>query len=147
MQNGKGENGMKKIVSLALSFVIVSFAFVGLTSCGKEDPSGAATYAVTTPETAATTEEVLYEIPVVYREHDILAGTYEVGGTVFPFKYSDGFFEVDPKEYQTHMATTSLSLSHSATKEPRRGDYSVCYAETVSMLEQIGFEHIYVSDS
>ena len=147
MQNGKGENGMKKIVSLALSFVIVSFAFVGLTSCGREDPSGAATYAVTTPETAATTEEVLYEIPVVYKGHDILTGTYEVGGTVFPFKYSDGFFEVDPKEYQTHMATTSLSLSHSATKEPRRGDYSVCYAETVSMLEQIGFEHIYVSDS
>ena len=147
MQNGKGENGMKKIVSLALSFVIVSSAFVGLLSCGKGDPSDAATYAATSPETSATTEEVLYEIPVVYKGHEILSGTYEVDGTVFPFKYSDGFFEVDPREYQTHMATTSTSLSHSATKEPRRGDYSVCYAETVSVLEQIGFGNIYVSDS
>ena len=147
MQNGKGENGMKKIVSLALSFVIVSSAFVGLLSCGKGDPSDAATYASTSPETSATAEEVLYEIPVVYKGHEILSGTYEVDGTVFPFKYSDGFFEVDPREYQTHMATTSTSLSHSATKEPRRGDYSVCYAETVSVLEQIGFGNIYVSDS
>ena len=147
MQNGKGENVMKKIVSLALSFVIVLSAFVGLLSCGKGDPSDAATYAATSPETAVTTEEVLYEIPVVYKGHEILSGTYEVDGTVFPFKYSDGFFEVDPREYQTHMATTSTSLSHSATKEPRRGDYSVCYAETVSVLEQIGFGNIYVSDS
>lgn len=147
MQNGKGENGMKKIVSLALSFVIVSSAFVGLLSCGKGDPSDALTYAATSPETSATAEEVLYEIPVVYKGHEILSGTYEVDGTVFPFKYSDGFFEVDPREYQTHMATTSTSLSHSATKEPRRGDYSVCYAETVSVLEQIGFGNIYVSDS
>lgn len=147
MQNGKGENGMKKIVSLALSFVIVSSAFVGLLSCGKGDPSDAATYAATSPETSATAEEVLYEIPVVYKGHEILSGTYEVDGTVFPFKYSDGFFEVDPREYQTHMATTSTSLSHSATKEPRRGDYSVCYAETVSVLEQIGFGNIYVSNS
>ena len=138
---------MKKIGRLALSLLIVSFIFVGLVSCGKGGASDATTYAETVSETMPGTEEILYEIPVVYNGHDILEGTYRIDGTTFPFKYSDGFFEVDPKEYQTHMATASMSLSHSATKGPAGDDYSVCYGETLSMFRQIGFDNVYVSPS
>ena len=138
---------MKKIGCLTLSLLILSVVFVGLVSCGKGGASDVTTYAETAAVTAAETEEILYEIPTVYNGHDILEGTYTIGGTTFSFKYSDGFFEVDPKEYQTHMATTSMSLSYSATKGPAGDDYTACYDQTLSMFRQIGFDNVYVSPS
>ena len=100
------------------------------------------------PETtSAETVAVEWIPPVAYNDHAIIDGTYVMDGLTIPFKYSDGFFEVDPHAYQTHMATTSLSLSHSGTKNAYRGDYSVCTEQLESIFEQIGFENVYVSAS
>lgn len=135
---------MKKIGCIGLSLILVSFAFVGLVSCKKDETSDATTFAETT---LPATGETLYEIPIEYNGHDILEGAYTMGGSELPLKYSDGFFEVDPHVYQTHMATASMSLSHSSGVEHSRGDYTVCSAETVSIFEQMGFDDVYVSDS
>ncbi len=143
-------NDLKRFVSIVLSITILFLLLPGLLACNRDDPTEETTATVSdTAFTTAviTTAEPEPEIPVVYNGHDIIDGTYSVDGGTYDFRYSDGFFEVDPKAYQTHMATMSMSLSHAASKMAFHGDYSVCPDEIKSILSQIGFENVYVSSS
>ena len=85
-----------------------------------------------------------------YNGHEIIDGKYHHEGNDFTFKYSDGFFEVDPNKYDAHLATMSASIAHASCTEIGKGnDYSIGAKKVVDILNQAGFEEkdIYVSDS
>ena len=85
-----------------------------------------------------------------YNGHEIKDGKYQHEGREFTFKYSDGFFEVDPVEYDAHLATMSTSMAHaSCTEIGGNGDYSNGPKKVIDILKQADFDEndIYVSDS
>jgi len=113
---------MKRVRSFTLVALLLLFLLLNLVSCGK-DPAAD------------------------YLGHEVSDGSYEIGGTTYPFYYSDGFFEVVPTVYSAHLSTSSFSLSHAAAKKPEGDDHARCADEITSVLGQIGFESIYVTDS
>lgn len=137
---------MKRFVSIVSTIAILFLLFPGLLSCKRENPTSETT-AIDSTTAVITTAEPEPEIPVEYRGHDIVDGTYSLDGMTYGFKYSDGFFEIEPGTYQTHMATMSMSMSHAASKMSEHGDYSVCPDVIKSILSQIGFGNVYVSSS
>lgn len=128
----------------AIVCLLVLFSFLILPGCKTKD--GAVASSANTP-TAVQAEETPFVPPVAYHGKEIIDGSFSAEGAIYSFKYSDGFFEVAPKYYQTHMATASQALSYAASKPDDRGDYSVCANEVTSILEQIGFSSVYVSPS
>ena len=60
-----------------------------------------------------------------YLGHDITPGSFTRKGTTINFKYSDGFFETDPKMYNPHMATTSAAMTKASVNyATSKGNYS-----------------------
>ena len=70
-----------------------------------------------------------------YMGHDIIEGAYHRGTESYRFKYSDGFFETDAKEYNTHMATTSMAMTHASVTVKGNGDYSHGADSIICMLK------------
>lgn len=135
---------LKGRIRALLLCLLIPVLFLLLTGCGKREEPVAASASETS---GAPSRETAFEPPVVYHGKEIIDGAFNAEGVTYPFKYSDGFFDVDPKYYQTHMATASQALSYAASNPDARGDYSVCADEVVSILEQIGFSSVYVSPS
>ena len=82
-----------------------------------------------------------------YMGHDIIEGAYHRGTESYRFKFSDGFFETDAKEYNTHMATTSMAMTHASVTVKGNGDYSHGADSIKEILEKEGFGDIFVTDT
>lgn len=76
-----------------------------------------------------------------YLGHDITPGSFTREGTTINFKYSDGFFETDPKMYNPHMATTSAAMTKASVNyATSKGNYTNAADCIKSVLKQEGFE-------
>jgi len=83
----------------------------------------------------------------LYHGKEIIEGSYKVDGSgSYSFKYSDGLFSTDPKEYNTHMATMSCAMAHASCTNVVNGDYSKGAEDIESILTQIGFKDIFVNE-
>ena len=129
------ERDMRKVLGIVLSVLVVS-VIVLVASCsndvGNQGESGGPLGDWITPTT--------------YKGFDIIDGEYSSDEGSFPFKYSDGFFEVDPKYYSTHMATMSQALAHASVTKLTNGGtknpddaYRHAPDRLIDILSQIGF--------
>lgn len=82
-----------------------------------------------------------------YQGHDIIEGKYNKDNHDYDFKYSDGFFETAPKQYDTHMATASMAMAHASVTVINGDDYSHGADRITSVLEQEGFGDIFTTES
>lgn len=80
-------------------------------------------------------------------DYEIVEGKYDSNGIKVDFKYSDCFFNENPATYNNHMATMSHNLAHASNQYIENGDYSNGAKNVVDILNQSGFDDIYVSDS
>lgn len=80
-----------------------------------------------------------------YNGHDIISGEFERDGFKVDFKYSDGFFETTPKEYDPHIATMSCNLAYSSATVENGTDFSEDPKTIKDLLSQMGFEKLYAS--
>lgn len=139
---------MKRAGSLTVAFLLALSLVFGFTACKKTTAVDTTASPEALPQTTAATSEAPFDPPVSYREHEIVDGTYTLGNITYPFRYSDGLFEDDPRVYGSHIATMSASISHAATKgSDCNGDFTHAADEIVSVLTQIGFGSIWVSPS
>ena len=139
---------MKRAVTLILAFLLSLTLGFGFAACGKSTAVETTSAPETLPQTTAATTAASFDPPVSYRDHEIIDGIYTLGNTTYPFRYSDGLFEDDPRVYGTHLATMSASISHAATKgSDRNNDFSHAADQVSSVLTQIGFTSVYVSPS
>lgn len=139
---------MKRAGALALALLLSLSVLVSFVSCKKTEAINTTITPATLPQTTASSIEPPFDPPVSYRGHEIVDGTYEIEGKTYPFRYSDGLFEDDPRVYGTHLATMSTSISYAASKEPdRTGNFAHVSDEVASILSQIGFGSIWVSPS
>ena len=97
---------------------------------------------VTTMNTTAAETRIKAE---QYNGHDIMTGVYEKDGFKVDFKYSDGFFETETKQYDPHIATMSCNLAYSSTTVEKGSDYSQGPKTIKDLLSQMGFEDLYAS--
>ena len=139
---------MKRAGSLALAALFVLTLLFGLAACGKTEAVGTTAVPETLSQTTTAATEAPFDPPVSYRGHEIIDGTYTLGRTTYPFRYSDGLFEDDPRVYGTHLATASTSITHAATKgSDRNNDFTNTSDQVASILTQIGFGSIWISPS
>ena len=83
-----------------------------------------------------------------YLGHDITPGSFTREGTTINFKYTDGFFETDPKMYNPHMATTSAAMTKASVNyATSKGNYTNAADCIKSVLKQEGFGDVFISDS
>lgn len=83
-----------------------------------------------------------------YMGHDITPGSFSREGTTINFKYSDGFFETDPKMYNPHMATTSAAMTKASVNyATNNGNYKNAADCIKSVLKQEGFGDVFISES
>ncbi len=80
-----------------------------------------------------------------YNGHDIISGVYQRDGFNIDFKYSDGFFETEPKQYNPHMATMSSNLANASTTVENGSDFSQGPKTIKDLLTLMGFEDLYAS--
>lgn len=80
-----------------------------------------------------------------YNGHDIISGVYQRDGFNIDFKYSDGFFETEPKQYNPHIATMSCNLANASTTVESGSDYSKGPKTIKDLLTLMGFEDLYAS--
>lgn len=80
-----------------------------------------------------------------YNGHDIMSGVYQRDGFNIDFRYSDGFFETDPKQYDPHIATMSCNLANASTTVENGSDFSQGPKTIKDLLTLMGFEDLYAS--
>ena len=83
-----------------------------------------------------------------YNGHDITDGSYKFDGFTIDFKYSDGFFETDAKQYDPHMATMSCTMAYASTTVIKTDyDFSEGPKNIKDVLSQMRFEDLYASEA
>ena len=147
---------MKKVTNKKTKRIASALAALSLVSAMAIPAAAISASAAETPaiveEVAILDNETQLDVEAesqYYNGHKIVDGTYHHEGRDFTFKYSDGFFEVDPVKYDTHLATMSASMTHASCTEVTNGDYSEGAKKVVDILKQAEFDDkdIYVSDS
>lgn len=137
-ENTKVTKGIKRaLVGITSVVMLMTNAAVFSASA---DTTGAAA------ETAVSSQIDL-SVGEKYHEHAIIPGNYTRDGHTFDFKYSDGFFETDPLQYNTHMANTSMAMTHASVTVSNGTDYSHAADCITSVLDQEGFGDLSVSDT
>lgn len=133
------EKNMKKLLKAGLSLALVATAALTTTSITAQ-----------ASETNTNIENINLvgaNEALTYNGHEVISNSYKKDGSTIEYKYSDGYFEVDPRIYQPHMATTSTILTHASDTIVKDGDYSHGADRLVEVLTNMGYEDIYVSDS
>ncbi|MBQ2580642.1 MAG: hypothetical protein II574_03325, partial [Ruminococcus sp.] len=145
----KTTKNVSKIGKIRKSFaVLVAGVMIGTTASSLAVPMMAS---ATTASTVSTMNISKAETNIKadqYNGHDITDGSYKFDGYTIDFKYSDGFFETDAKQYDPHMATMSCTMAYASTTVIKKDyDFSEGPKNIKDVLSQMGFEDLYASEA
>ena len=137
MKNTNKTNRIARTLTAAMAAVMMMTAAASVTASA--DTSAVASMSVST---AASKSGGYF-----YHGKKVIEGHYKVDGSGnYSFKYSDGFFKVDPRQYDPHMATMSCALAHASCTNVIDGDYSKGAEDVESILTQAGFKDFFAND-
>ena len=93
-------------------------------------------------EEISTSSTAMVYTPSTYNAHEVIDSTFMDGNT---FKYSDGYFEEDPKQYDPHMATTSADMAYASQTFIHGNDYSHGAIYIEDLLSIMGYRDMAVN--
>ena len=145
----KTTKNVSKIGKIRKSFaVLVAGVMIGTTASSLAVPMMASASTATTVSTMNISKAETNIKADQYNGHDITDGSYKFDGFTIDFKYSDGFFETDAKQYDPHMATMSCTMAYASTTVIKTDyDFSEGPKNIKDVLSQMGFEDLYASEA
>ena len=122
--NTSAPGRIKRSFIVLIAGTMIATAAAGITAASTMIANAASTsgrHAVTAMNTISASARIKAD---QYKGHDIISGEFEKDGFKVDFKYSDGFFETVPKEYDPHIAAMSCDLAYSSATVENGTDFS-----------------------
>jgi len=133
---------VKRTFTVMLAGIMMATTAAGIASSSLMNANAIDVNSVTSMNTNAAVTNIKAD---QYNGHDIISNVYQRDGFTIDFKYSDGFFETDPKEYNPHIATMSCNLANASTTVENGTDFSQGPKTIKDLLTLMGFEDLYAS--